>query len=99
MWPFRKREDQLLELVSKVLQQNAETQRAFLEVTNRISETAKQQGEVLARYLDLFKTPSEPRRWTAQQNDAQEMKKILEAEGYPFGGDEKEQAEWLAENL
>jgi hypothetical protein len=99
MWPFTSREDKLLEVLNKVLEQNNETQKAFLEATTRISEAAKQQGEVLARYLDLFKNPDPPRRWTSQHADQAELRKMLEADGYPVDGTEEEQAKWLAEQL
>lgn len=99
MWPFKRREDQLIKLLTKMTEQQAENQRAFLDTTNRFAEAAKQQGEVLSKYLDLFKTPAEPRRWTGQQTADQEMKEALKREGYPVDGTEEEQAKWLAENL
>jgi predicted ribosome quality control (RQC) complex YloA/Tae2 family protein len=96
---WRKREDKLVELLVKVLEQNNETQKNFLETTNRIADAAKQQGEVLAQYLQLFKSPTPPRRWTANEGVEQDMKKELEKAGYPSAGTIEEQAAWLSNNL
>lgn len=96
---FRKREDRLVELLTKVLEQNNETQRAFLETTNRIADAARQQGEVLASYLDLFKSPAPTKRWTANEAVEQDMKDELVKAGYPADGTIEEQAAWLSNNL
>lgn len=96
---WRKREDRLVELLVKVLEQNNETQRAFLETTTRIADAAKQQGEVLSQYLNLFKSPAANRTWTSAQGAEKEMREELENAGYPVNGTVEEQAAWLATNL
>lgn len=98
-WPFRKKQDELLALVTKVIEQNNETQKGFLDAANRIAEVAKQQGEVLGKYLDLFKSPEPPRRWTSKDQEQAELQQLLEEEGFPVDGTEKERTEWLMNNL
>jgi hypothetical protein len=84
-----------LDLVIKNQQQMTTT---VMNTVQAFSEVASKQADVLNKYLDLFKTPGEPQRWT-DEYDEEAKKQELAVKGFPHGGSEAEQAQWVLDHL
>ncbi len=95
MW-FRRKTDPILDALQAILKQNAESQKAVMDVAKQMAIASAKQSEVLASYLDLFKSPEPPRRW--ERDIEQENKNYLAERGFPVEASVKEQAKWLAEH-
>jgi hypothetical protein len=97
MWPFPPKPDPILATLNILIDQNQQSQREMMKAVQAITDAAGKQAEVLGKYLDLFKTTDEPRRWT--EDPEQESKQQLLDAGFPNGGTEAEQAQWVLDNL
>lgn len=86
---------QTLDLVIKNQQQMTVT---VMNTVQAFSEVASKQADVLNKYLDLFKTPGEPQRWT-DEHDPEEKQQDMIAAGFPHNGTEAEQAQWVLDHL
>lgn len=93
MW-FRRKTDPLIDALQQILKQNAETQKAVMDVAKQMAVAAAKQSEVLAGYLDLFKSPDPPRRW--ERSIKEEDANFLRSEGFPIDAPIEDQARWLA---
>lgn len=94
---FTKTPDPMLGMVATLIEQQQQTQLAIISMAQEMAAATSKQAEVLNSYLKLFQTPGEPQRWEADPEA--DNRKELEAAGFPFAGTEKEQAEWVMNNM
>ncbi len=89
--------DPLVETMRLLVQSNAKNNEMTMEMVTAMGEASQKQADVLNSYLKLFQTPGEPQRWKfdpVQQNEEE-----LTAAGFPSDASEREQAEWVLDNL
>ena len=100
-WPWSRKRDDRLDKLADALESIAKNQQQMsvtvMNTVQAFSEVASKQADILSKYLDLFKTPEEPRRWA--EDPAEESRDELMAANFPFEGTEAEQAKWVLENL
>lgn len=90
-------QDHLMATLNILIDGQQRTNQAVMQAVSAMSDASKQQSEVLSKYLDLFKTPGEPQRWTddIEVTNKEELYKL----GFPAEGTEAEQAQWVLDNL
>jgi len=98
---WRKKDEQvekLIQTLDLVIKNQQQMTTTVMNTVQAFSEVASKQADVLNKYLDLFKTPGDPQRWT-DEPDPEEKKAELIAAGFPHGASEAEQAQWVLDHL
>jgi hypothetical protein len=86
-------------LLSEMVEQNARTNAQMMQAITQVVSASEKQAEVLGKYLDLFKSPDDPRRWQMGENaDAENLEEMVKM-GFPAKGTDAEQADWVLQHL
>lgn len=103
MWnPFKRKSKvdttlQVIELVKDMMQHSQEMNLRTVAAVESMTITSQKHADILSKYLDLFQSPGEPRRWVDEPEKANE--KAMLDRGFPKDASEAEQAEWVLANL
>lgn len=89
--------DKLTALMEIIIENQEKTFQGVMNAVNSIGQASEKQAEVLSQYLKLFSTPGEPTRW--EHDAVAENTREMEELGFPSGGTEAEQAQWVLDNL
>jgi len=86
-----------MEMFKLLIENQQKTSQSVINAVDSISVASSKQAEVLGKYLDLFKSPDDPRHWTEQpeQENLDELIKL----GFPKEASEADQAKWILDHL
>lgn len=103
MWnPFKRTPKQdttlkVIELVQEMMTHSQEMNLRTVAAVESMTVTSQKHADILSKYLGLFQSPGEPRRWV-DEPEAENEKALLDR-GFPKDASEQEQAEWVLANL
>jgi len=89
--------DPIILLLDHMVKQSERQNILMADAIKGVVSASAKQADVLQSYLSLFKGDKEPERWV--QNEAEQNKEELLQAGFPMGGTEAEQAEWILKTM
>lgn len=94
MWPFTTRADRLADILQEVLVSQQATTRATLECAKAYAKAADGLADAVKTHLKLFDPQGrQPQTW--KSNPEAERDAELAKQGFPLGGTESEQLNWV----